>query len=343
MFTWTETPLVDMWGQLRYLASPANVFNLLSGKLKSQRTLVFDELDELKLRSYELAACIQQADEYYRAADSVSIVTQPLLQFYGAEALAKAVILANIEDKRLINLRFHGLNTRPSTAPSIAETLKAYSDDPNSWEIEKEFAVTHDGVYPQLCRAVGDTVPPNGTVFYLKELLRVIPDMATRFVRHYSEPSHCFYLSIEPEPDRDGRLRISFSSREDLEGVKRVFPELAAEFEGTTDGFLSRNPMRNLPSFAAFQEGTVAGRYLIRPLECGIRKSMPIMFATLFILGNVVRYKPDLWTRVIEGQASGSIAIVEAFCSLAKRRLPNDTLDAIWNEPFEYGTPARFS
>ena len=48
MFTWTETPMVEMWRHLRYLGSPLNVFGLLSGKIKSNREEKLSESEELK-------------------------------------------------------------------------------------------------------------------------------------------------------------------------------------------------------------------------------------------------------------------------------------------------------
>ena len=95
MFTWTETPLAAMWNHLRYLGSPANVARLLSGEVDSGRTHTLPRSSDLDKRSYEIASCIRQADGYYRAADAVGLAVHPLLQFYGAEALAKASILAN--------------------------------------------------------------------------------------------------------------------------------------------------------------------------------------------------------------------------------------------------------
>jgi hypothetical protein len=337
MFTWSEAPLVDLWGQLRYLASSANVYNLLSGQLRSQRPSFYPESEELKARSYEIASCIRQADEYYRSSDSVSLATQPLLQFYGAESLAKAVILANIPGSQLSDMNYHGLSTNPNVAKDNIEDLKAYASNPDSWEIEKQFAITPKGVFPLLCKLVGDTLPPDGTVFFFKELLSTIPNMATRYA-HFQETGHCFYLNNYPEFNQDKRLHVSFSSREKLSKVIKIFPEFEKDFEQTGDGFLSRSTMDRYPPFLCFQEGTVAGIYLVRPLIGGIYHSFPILFTTLFILSNVVRYKPAFWMKVIEGQSTGIISIVEAFCSIAKRRLPNDVLDAIWNEKFKYGT-----
>jgi len=143
MFTWTETPLVAMWGHLRYLRSPCNVERVLTGGVQSSRTFIHSESADTTNRAYEISACIRQADEYYRASEAVGLTTQPLLQFYGASSLAKALILANSPDVWLTDLKYHGLSTRPNSP-----ALEAYSSDPEIWKVEDEFAVVaKDGVF----------------------------------------------------------------------------------------------------------------------------------------------------------------------------------------------------
>ncbi|MCK4529403.1 hypothetical protein KAW18_18720 [candidate division WOR-3 bacterium] len=348
MFTWTETPMVEMWHHLRYLRSPSNVYNLLSGKITSNRKEKYAESKELHQRSYEISACIRQADEYYQSAETVGLATQPLLQFYGAQALAKAVILSNDSDICLSNLKYHGLSTRASTAHAqYQEKLRMYSNDTSSWEVEKEFAVTNKGVFPSLCRSIGDHVPKNGEVLIFKDLVRIIPDIARVFHRHYGESSHCFYLSIEPKMGGNGYFEVHFSKSEDREEIRRSFPEFESNFEVVTTetvySFRSTKKLKELPTFGVVEKGTVAGKYFVRPHDCGIHKSLSVLYASMFILSNVVRYKPSFWMRVIEGEHSGSASIVEALCNLAKRRLPNDALEAIWQEDFIYATPAYLS
>ncbi len=348
MFTWTETPLAEMWHHLRYLRSPSNVNNLLSGKIKSNREEKWPESEELKRRSYEIASCIRQADEYYQSAETVGLATQPLLQFYGSQALAKAVILSSNSKIWLSQLKYHGLSTRASSArPEYRTKLQEYSDSPSSWEVEKEFAVTKGGVFPSLCRSIGGHVPENRVVLVFKDLVRIIPDLAKIFRRHYGETSHYFYLYREPEKDAEKRFEVLFSNSEDLEDIRSVFPKFDSDFEevrnGGGHGFKSVKNLNEFPTFGVVKKGTVAGKYFVRPLDCGIHKSLSIFYASIFILSNVVRYKPAFWMRVIEGEHSGSASIVEALCNLAKRRVPNDVLEAVWQENFIYVTPAYVS
>lgn len=115
MFFWTETPTTEIWNQIRYLKSPKNVENLLNGRTTSERVIIHNNETDISERSYEIASCVRQADEYYKAAGNVGLATQPLLQFYGAESLAKAVILANNVDIRLIDIKYHGISTSVMT------------------------------------------------------------------------------------------------------------------------------------------------------------------------------------------------------------------------------------
>ncbi|MEA3476976.1 MAG: hypothetical protein U9R60_02260 [Bacteroidota bacterium] len=82
--------------------------------------------------------------------------------------------------------------------------------------------------------------------------------------------------------------------------------------------------------------------YLTKGLSCGINRSASILFAGLFVLSNVVRYKPDFWMKEVEGERSGSASIVEAFCTLARRKLPKVLLEKFWKEVFTFGSPGYF-
>ena len=348
MFTWTETPLSEMWGHLRYLRSPANVERLLTGSIQSGRTITYPSSPETSGRAYEISACIRQADEYYRASDAVGLATQPLLQFYGAESLVKALILANTPGLSLSNIKYHGLAARPSS-----KTLKSYAGDPSVWKIEDEFGVVgKDGVFHKLCNLVEGCVPPEKTVLTFQQIIRIVPDLANLYRRHYSRTSHCFYLNSGPEigknsdSDEFGKLHVYLDDSYDLEDVLGVFPEFRVDYEQVelhevSRGFRSTQHMKQIPGFFKIVDGTVAGQYLVRPLDCGLYSSICTLFAAVFIVGNVVRYKPSLWMQEIEGVRSGSASFIEALCNLAKRRLPNDVLDGIWGEKFEYGTPGR--
>lgn len=333
-----------MWGYLRYLRSPSNVERVLTGGVQSERTFIHPVSVDTSKRAYEISACIRQADEYYRASEAVGLTTQPLLQFYGAESLAKALILANFPGIWLTDLKYHGLATRP-----IPKAMTGYSSDPEIWKVEDEFAVVaQDGVFSKLCQTVEGQVPRKDTVLTFRQIIRVIPDLSNLYGRHFGETSHCFYLYSVPEIDENEMLHVFFDRHYDYAQLLSVFPEFDSGFvrnqsDGSSVGFISTTTHNSMPSFFRQIDGTVGGRYLVRPLDGGLASSPCTLFAALFIIGNVVRYKPSLWMREIDGVKPGSASVVEALCNLAKRRLPNDVLEGIWGEKYSYGIPARLS
>jgi hypothetical protein len=136
-----------------------------------------------------------------------------------------------------------------------------------------------------------------------------------------------------------------YFSVEDRKEVVAVFPEFQngfsevemhdyPGFESTTDGE---------PQFGAVENGALAGRYFVRPLASGTHSALPTLFAAMFILSNVVRYKPAFWMRIIEGRTSGSGSVAEALCDLFERHFSNLVLEQIWGERFTYGGPAYVS
>jgi hypothetical protein len=347
MHIWTETPGREIWQQLRYLKSPANLVNLLSGRTISSRSVTWPDDAAPHERAYEISCCIEQADQYFRAAQDVDLATKPLLQFYGSQALAKAAVLANDQRVRLRDLSYHGLSSRASTAKGTEkDSLQKYANNPATWAVEQEFAVTNEGVFPHLVQVAEGFMPKNYQPLHLKELLRITPDLATLYVRHYGESSHAFYLYDGPKLEEDGHFVIFFR-RTDKDRVKKVFPEFTHDYEETErhnqPGFRSRVKMSQKPTFGVEVRGAVAGNYFVCPHPSGFVKPLSVLYAAQFILSNVVRYKPVFWMRVLEGRTTGAAAIIEALCALVDRRFPCEVLGSIWNERFTFGSPGYVS
>lgn len=212
MHIWTDNPPREIWNQLRYLKSPANMVNLLAGLTKSSRVKTYSLDEDLERRAIEVSCCIEQADQYFHAAQQVGLATKPLLQFYGAQSLAKAIVLANKETAKLHELRYHGLSSRASTASTPQrDGLREYADEPSRWSVEDEFAICNNGVFPQLADVAADPVPKVGEVVRFKELLRLTPELGQLYARHYNEPSHTLYLYTGPELESDGHFSVFFS------------------------------------------------------------------------------------------------------------------------------------
>jgi hypothetical protein len=342
MHVWTDTPVAEVWQQLRYFKPAANVRNLLTGQTASSRTERWP-VDESIARAHEIASCVEQADEYFQASRTVGLATKPLLQFYGAEALAKAMILAGDRTVNLQDLRYHGLSTRASTAAGPGrDDLQRYADSPLAWAVEQEFAVTNHGVFVQLARVTGDAPVGPGTVIRFREVLRIMPDLAQAYERHYGEPSHCVMLYDRPRSQPGEPFTIRFTAA-NVEAVTIVFPEFTEGFEEhrlhEQPGFRALSADSPPPTFGRIVRHSVAGEYFVRPHPCGIFNSTAVLFAASFIISNLVRYKPAFWMRVLQGADTGAAAFVEMVCNVIDRRFAQDVLESIWNERFTFGSP----
>lgn len=280
------------------------------------------------------------------AAQATSLTTSPLLFFYGAQVLTKAIVLANNYSVKLTDIKYHGLNTRPKTAKSSGDALATYTDTPTSWEIEKEFGITHDGLFQYLCATVGEKIEV-GHIITFKDTLALTPDLNDIFRRYYNEAGRCFSLSEWPQNPQQGfKAEIKFQHDEIPEEIVAAFPEFGTHFDLRKDyyiGFVEKSAghFQSKPT-GKFAQGTIAGKYMVAPIG-NIYHPTTTIFAGLFILSQVVRYKPSLWQSVLRGDKSGVVTLVEQFCGYAQRRLPHDALTLIWNEEFTFGSPAYLS
>ena len=72
MFTLTDRPYETMWRHLRLLSHEKNARRLLQGELSAGRTWC-PTSEDLEIKARQVAYCIVQAFEYYKAADAVTI------------------------------------------------------------------------------------------------------------------------------------------------------------------------------------------------------------------------------------------------------------------------------
>ena len=176
MHTWTNRPYETMWDHLDFLAHPANVERLLTGQLQSMRELPFTNKAVATRKASQVAYSIRQGHEYFRAADSVSITTSPVLYYYGILSLSKALLVANTEKLLLDDIKYHGLYTRPTT-----DTQKCYSENPDNWSIEQEFANTREGVFKHLTWLIHGFELPDQSIIKYEDILAIEPETSGMF------------------------------------------------------------------------------------------------------------------------------------------------------------------
>lgn len=339
-----------MWNHLRLLKIPKNVEALLIGKMKSNRRSIFEESAIVTRKSRQIAYAISQADEYFTAADTVSIATSPLIYFYGMLSLTKAAIIANSEKLLLEDIKYHGLFTRPTNSE-----LKAYSENHEHWRMDTEYAITNDGVVNEFFNITHDSPLPKNSIVRFKDILKINPETGEIYNRYYDEPPRFFPLyhsTINKDPFRI-ELNPATTSKEIF---TQSFPDIENDFL-IQDGLLhgqaliikSKEHLISPPNYMGIYSPIPGGKFLISGLEYESNGEIHTKYICpevcdyigMFILGDIVRYKQEFWGRTISGETDGSIALVNFFVSIAKARFPNFILNQIFNEEFKYAASAR--
>lgn len=348
MFTWSENPIFDLWDHIMFYSNEMNCKKLLTGEIESGRGLIYTDNLVIDKKTNQIVMCIKQAYEYFKAANNVSINTSPLLLFYGMLSLAKALVVANKKDVYLEDIKYHGLETRP-----ITNELRNYQKHPDIWEMEKEYAVTNDGVFKHLTEVINDSVFENGSIIRFKNLFSLCPEISGMFEKYYNEPSKVLYLYdytlISKEPIK---IKISFSGYQEEDVYVRI-PELRNDFiiksqelHNVAIEFVSK-VLSSCPDYLSIYEPFVGGKYAIGGLEyqingqCKKRKisQMSIDYIAMFILSICVRYKQDFWGSITTGDKTGVLGLIKLYINVVKRRYPNFFLNYITGENYEYGSP----
>lgn len=351
MFTWSENPKSDLWNHIKFFSNEHNCRKLLKGEIKGGRSLIYSDSPKLEKKVKQITMCLKQATEYFAAADEVSINTSPLLLFYGMLSLAKALIVSNKEEIFLEDVCYHGLETRPRT-----EELRIYHDNPTSWSMEEEYAVTNNGVFKYLSEVVGKGIFEDGSVIRFKDILSICPEISEIYEKYYNEPAKVLYLySFHIISDLPRKFKIAFLTKYKAEVYKR-FPKFMEDFDvsqelldGQAIEFISHEFSVEPDYFSLFNP-LVGGQYVVSGLnyKCNdesknkVISQVSLDYLAMFILSICVRYKQDFWGLIINGEKSGILGLVELYISVVKRRYPNFILNLLVGENFDYGSPARY-
>jgi hypothetical protein len=349
--TWTHQPYDAIWDYILFLTSKANVKKLLLGQTPSKRKQIFLEGELVEKKSSQIAYSIAQAREYYVAADAVSVATSPLLYFYGMLSLAKALIIANDPKLLLDGIKYHGLTLRPNS-----DYLANYSSDEQAWTLENEYAVVKSGVFSHLAKITQGIVIPDEYVYHLQQLFSVNPELSDTYVRSYSDFPQVQYLYSYEETAKPYKLTICPRTT-NKELFESLFPEFVNDFaceEGIKHNqalvYHSKPTITEFPKYFGIYSPLPGGRYLVRGLNyqgsgvTNVQYTLPELcdYIFMFILSNCVRYKQEFWGKIIRGESSGSIGIMNQAISIARLRFPNFILSHFYNENFAYGIAARF-
>jgi hypothetical protein len=341
MLTWTDQPYATMWAHLRVLSHVHNAKRLLLNQLGGTRNTPPPAGQLLDQKAAQLSYCVLQADEYFRAAESVSVNTSPLLYFYGMLSLAKATVVANDPQKLLDDVKYHGLHH---------DKLRRAAT------VEDQLAIVNGGVFDELMDVVLGYRVPKGSAFRFRDVLAISPELSKMYERHFAVPPRWIYLYSHELSSKDPyKLKVCVIAK-DEEEVLSVLPEFSHDFDrhpglmhGQAICFSSKTGVEEAPCYFRIYSPVVGGRYLVGSLSYSFNGSIEKCYVSpplsdyilMYILSDCVRYQQELWGNVVQGRQTGILGLIELAIAIARRRFPNMVLNELYGEPFEYGTPSR--
>jgi hypothetical protein len=315
----TEDPVKEIWSRLGYFESKYNCKQFLESKFPNS-----DE--DLIETANNLAYSMSSAKEYYEAAERVTILTRPLLIFYGMTLLSKIVFIAT-----------HGKKS-PSSSHGLQKVKEWNCAFP-----ELSVEIGKDGTFPQFHGCFC-----NESLLHLKlsvkELLSLIPEVKTEFETVFGEKSRA--LKILRERRGIALVDTELDKYGDLESFFNRIPALQDRYMMKS---FQRMPERiNLwersSQVANPAVRSISGEeYIILPLERnGKILTIPEMsshFLIMYLLGMLSRYQPEEWGKTIRGEASGEIYLVQKLLEITKRKFPNLILNNLHGRDFVFIGP----
>jgi hypothetical protein len=114
----TDNPIREVWKNLRRFLDESFVIE----EIRNVHSIKGNEHNyNIMKQAHQVNYCIRQAEEYFNASSSVSLTTRPLLLYYGAVSLSKALTLIRLDGNYSIDKlretnkhKHHGLELKGS-------------------------------------------------------------------------------------------------------------------------------------------------------------------------------------------------------------------------------------
>jgi hypothetical protein len=258
-------------------------------------------------------------------------------------SLAKALVIANHPTLLLHQINYHG--------------LKRKKDEPDELPVEDIHLKTDDGVFERFVATITGTPFPRHAEIRFRDIISCLPSVAEFYCRYYGERPKCLvlhdrsfgtlgqnYLSLS--------IRVyAYGKRLTAEDVTTTIPELATNFvcdeEPHNQAYrFYTNAFREMPSYMGIYQSPVGGLYLIGGLPSTVGDSRDKRYVHpacaeymfMFLLSDCVRYRQEFWSRLIAGDQTGVLGIIDIAIAHTVRHFPNFILNELFGQTFTYGS-----
>jgi len=303
----------------------------------------------------QVTSCVKQAEEFYSLAKSVSMLTKPILYYYGMLRLAKSLIFLKNPTIDQINLKGHGLSGGGVSSDKFLDSkihvtktgiFKEFSKLTTKNRIlfkktvYKQEDYHHDELWVNDCE-IAEFL--NSSEFQVRDLFLLVPEIFCLLdylgiENNLLIPCH---FSIREHPDGKFDTLMNTVKKLGLEALKKRFPELN-EYKVATDdryGFtLMSKAEDNLVFPKQIVQAETGDLFLINAnSDNNAISDLNVHFLLMFLLSFIARYKAPLLTQIFEGKKnSENIALIEKFVETSKTKFPKLILNEISGQYFTF-------
>lgn len=335
----TNDPLRETWTYLRLFSNESYVSKLVK---------------EEKIKD-EIVSCIRQAEEIYNLAKSSSVLTKPILLFYGMQRLAKALIFLKNPEVDINDLRNHGLS-----GGGISDQIEKFWDN--------KITKTKKGIFPEFSRwttknnvlfqatiyGEDDTHYTNYFVhqsdisgflnsseFKIYDLFSLVPELYDLFYIFKMENKlliHChFAFRVHPDNKIDELLNIQ--KKLELDSLKTRFPSIGifTSFKEQPNQFTISSKRIDEEIFPdPLVETELNETYLIAsPSNANNISDLNVHYVLMFLLNHIARYKTRLYTQMMSSkEKSEPITFIQKILEVTEHKFPKLILDQLLEEYF---------
>ena len=327
----TEEPEQELWRSLLQFSYKANIKRYFEENQISVDTSDKKGEEKLDYLSNCIAGAILQADEYYKASKNVSLQVEPVLLYYGTSNLFYAMsILLNGETPHISN---HGMHIKANDGNRyIADTTISFDhySDGGIHIYAKEL-----GLKQNLCEY---------RPWCLGDFLDSIAEINADFERCYQDRKpHILLLDTVKIPE--GMVEKIYLSEEigldvfnNIEGFKSSYlsPQKIRDRYGN-EYIVLRHKMKG----EIIHQTSYSGQPYLQVAHEKSGKQITIlnglnMYISLFALGSLCRYHPNIWNPFVTQDSTGEKLIVEKLLYYSRRMLPNIILNRIMNRQIAF-------
>jgi len=338
----TDNPEQEVWFRLSEHESEYITKKNMS-RYYAEEGIRFSESELGQAASY-FVYCLKQAKEYFRAAKNVSILTSPLLVFYGMVCLAKNLIILRqpqypLKMKSDRRLRKHGLGyeNRESDDALLVNDIVRIQDH---------------GTFSSLCHFFKDDLPDQRE-YSIRELYGWVPELYIYGCG--SEIQHCL-ASVNSGIAEEGgyivaKIEVANSSFFSEQSLLDIYPFLRSDFtlDSNEGGFAftgripenKKEVVKNIRNISEKQAKTYElveeiekylsqfssydyfdREYLCPPKEKLVLNPLLATYMLMYGYSRVCRYHPQKWGRIIEAKSSNERWFVEKVLDLSFKTFP---------------------